>query len=267
MNKLKKYLLIGFVLCFVLLCGCGKSNEEVAKETLRNKYCEDFAVYEVDDYGGVFEATVAPVNNPDILFIARMNDDGTGESDDYYKMYVAKLVKDKLSPQIEQFFPECYIMTNVKIRFDSDVDVRGKTLEEIIPFINDDEDVLHSAHIYIYINKDVGTLREYEKEYIFFDNEIDEMVADGQMLPICVQMYWLDSEHVEKVRKYFLHDLDWDANYEEALGVSNYKFGINGVDQTDLGSPPNISMSFNKEKDGEIEIAEYVRRRELIENE
>ena len=51
------------------------------------------------------------------------------------------------------------------------------------------------------------------------------------------------------------------------MGVDDWELGIVSNNQSDLGTPPNITMNFNKNANGYIgEFEEYKRRREELEN-
>ncbi|MCR4697182.1 MAG: hypothetical protein K5654_07695, partial [Lachnospiraceae bacterium] len=62
----------------------GLSREEITKNALKNKYGEEFNVYEIESDGPTWNATVSPVNNPDVLFEVSLNADRTISWDDYY---------------------------------------------------------------------------------------------------------------------------------------------------------------------------------------
>ena len=67
MKRIRKLILIGFIGGIFIMSGCvgiGKTKEDVAKETLKNKYNEDFVVHEIDSFPDGFDATLSPVNNP-----------------------------------------------------------------------------------------------------------------------------------------------------------------------------------------------------------
>ena len=113
--------------------GIGKTKEDVAKETLKNKYNEDFVVHEIDSFPEGFDATLSPVNNPEVLFIARMGNDGKDENDDYQKRYLAYQLNMILKNDLSCFFPKAYFKTDVEISIkDNQFDFRNSSLEGLI---------------------------------------------------------------------------------------------------------------------------------------
>jgi len=270
MERIRKLILIGLMGWIFIMIGCvkiGKSKEDVAKEVLKNKYNEEFIVHEIDSFPDGFDATVSPVNNPEVLFIARMGNDGESETDDYYVSYYENLVNRKLSEELNCFFPGCYVRTTIK---SSDIEIQGNiiglNLNEILRKITENGGDVGYGICLIYINKERMINSDYIGEYQFFSTTIDKEVEERSMIPICIQLYWLDEETVDRIQNYYKKDIDWDETFEsEILGVENYKYGINSENGTDVGNPPNISASFLKDREGETNVDEYIRRRELLE--
>ncbi len=276
MNFKKGRLIIAIVAFLVLIImGCSGTNisqEKKVKKALKKAYNEDFIIHEIDNSGLDCEATVSPVNNPEILFTVTVLPDCTIENSLYFNSYVSHLMCDTVEDDLHMFFPDSYIrMEEVCIRWkdDSSDDFRNMTLEEII----DNSDaykgpIASGCYLEIYVNKEGGSTKEYKKEYEYFTKQIDDYIKQKKMLPVTVTIYYVDKEVLDRVEQYFKNDLDWDNTFEKkVLGVDNYKHGIVNTNDIDLGSPPNISFSFNKDLDLFIDnYSEYERRRKEIEN-
>ena len=92
-KSITKICIIAFM-CFLLsleiLCleGCnmrGLTKESITRKALKDKYGEEFSVYELDVDGPEWYATVSPLNNSEILFNARISSDGTVSYDNYFR--------------------------------------------------------------------------------------------------------------------------------------------------------------------------------------
>ncbi|MBR6094543.1 MAG: hypothetical protein IKP92_05945 [Lachnospiraceae bacterium] len=250
--------------------GIGKTKEDVAKDTLKAKYNEDFDVYEIDSFSGGFDATVSPVNNPDILFMARMGNNGSGETDDYAKRYISNELNQILKNDLSNFFPNAYFRTEISISVvDESVDFRSESLEKNLKNTEEGEGYNREAYLYIYVSNDTKSLKKYKEEYNYLTNQIDKYIDCYQMLPLIVKMYYVDPERMDMIKSYFREDLDIDVYYQEKiLGANDYLKGIKGALDDDPGNPPNIAVNLKKDSDGYIgSFEEYVRRREIIENE
>ena len=261
------------MLCSVLLCmsgcaGIGKTKEDVAKETLKNKYNEDFVVHEIDSFPDGFDATLSPVNNPEVLFIARMGNDGKDENDDYQKRYLAYQLNMILKNDLSCFFPKAYFKTDVEISIkDNQFDFRNSSLEGLILNTKEGEKTYREAHLYIYVDNSVKSTKAYEMEYKYFTETIDEYTSKNKTLPLVVKIYYVNSEYIDKISSYFQNDLDMDGYFEEEiLGTTDYLKGVKKKGDEDLGNPPNIMINLKKDEAGYIgDEKEYIRRRELLE--
>ena len=106
-------------------------------------------------------------------------------------------------------------------------------------------------------------------EYKYFTETIDEYISKNKMLPLVVKIYYVNSEYIYKISSYFQNDLDMDGYFEEEiLGTTDYLKGVKKKGDEDLGNPPNIMINLTKDAAGYIgDEKEYIRRRELLENE
>ncbi len=222
------------------------SKEELTKEALRIKYNEEFVVHEINTTsygGGRFQATVSPINNPEVLFDIDMIDDGRSMGDDYIQRYTAKLMNDILKEDLKQFFSDAFIRSEVKFNtIDESQEFRNCDLQEITGNAENGE-----LDLEIYVNKKVGSTKEFEKEYDYFSKGIEKYEKEGKMFPVTVSIIFVDRDTEERVREYFKHDLDYDSRYyEKALGVEKFELWEEEKGVIDIGNPPNISACFDK---------------------
>ncbi|MCR4687237.1 MAG: hypothetical protein K5659_06680 [Lachnospiraceae bacterium] len=258
--------IIPMLLIVWLIGGRGIRREWKLKKMLRDRYDEKFTVVrEYCLYGGLeswpnkrFVATCAPVNNRDVVFEVDYWDNDIEDARIlYFHGYVANQIEDILQEDLEQFFPDCYVhcsSTGVRKPEEEGYVFNNKSLNEIIedsPAYENEE--YANAFIYLYINKDVGTLKKYEEEYEYFTKTIDEYVAENKMREVSVNFYYVDSSFLEEVREYYKCHSEPKGEFWERMEECN-----------------NMFASFAKAVPAYIEneggMEEYIRRREEFEN-
>ncbi len=171
---------------------------------------------------------------------------------------------------LEQFFPGAFVhVSSVEIRWEGgDVDFKSLSIEEIIDQSSMEGISTAGCHFYVFIDKEKGTKKDYQAEYKYFTETVDEYIELKRMIPLIVTFVKVDSSTIERLKGYLSKDLDYDGIFEkEVLGVDDFRMGINYFNRTDLGNPTNVVACFDKEADGWIgDYKEYIRRRELFEN-
>lgn len=248
------------------------SIEVITKRALKKEYNESFVIHEIDAWGFDWEATVSPVNLPDVVFKTRILPTGEVEDSAYFQEYVNYLLEELLANDIQEFFPDsCIEMERTCLRWegDSSFDFRNMNIEEIMDHSEAYEGPIFSGcYLNIYVNKNVGSTKEYEKEYEFFTNTIDEYVEEKKMLPVTVTIYYITPGAVQKIEEYLKKDADRDRIFEKQIaGEDRIETGITEPGRSELGNPPNITVCFKKDKDLFVDsFDEYKRRRELLEN-
>ena len=217
-----------------ILSGCGKSREEIVKEALNKKYGEDFIVLSIISEGSVYYATCSPVNNPEIIFKARMA--GTNLNDDNYNYAIqANIINEIFKNDLNSLFPEAYFRTEY-----------GRT----------------GTTLYIYFDKDVGTLKEYSKEFSYFHDEVYKYINQGVMTEVTVVLCKVNKETIKKIDEYYKENAEGETVFFDTVMNVHYVMG----EGNDLGNPPNISFCFIKSKPMYIDDFEkYKEKRRLIE--
>ena len=265
------YVIILILLFILAGCtGLDNSKGKIAKKGLKEKYNEDFEVYEINGSGLDWSATVSPKNRPDIVFNATFLQDGTVERDEYYQAYVGNLIELLLRQDLIKFFPDSFIrVDSVGLLWNGNglQDFRNMSLEEVLINSIEYEGAYSGCFVDIYINKEANTIGDYEGEYNYFTNTVNKYIDEKKMIPLKVTFYKIDKDTLNKIEDYFLKDLDEDSEYEKILGIDKYRLGIYRKDTNDLGSPPNITACFDEKAGGYIgDYDEYERRRKELDN-
>ena len=268
MKRLKEQIAIALIAGIMILSGCSigePSREDITKGLLKQRYGEDFHVYQINSEGDVWYATCSPAQNPEVVFEARFADN-KWDDDDYDESYMATLLNNKFKNDLQKYFPEAYFHTKVKYRNKEKLtSINEKTLPEMIN--NIDTKYSSSGMLYIYYDKNKGTLKEYDEEFNYFEDLISNQVPQKRMIPITVTIFKVDVDCIDRLKEYYYKNVGKGESYYEktVLGVENYEMGLISNDSEEIGNPPNISAAFNDFI--VIEKEEYVRRRERIDNE
>lgn len=216
------YVIILILLFILAGCtGLENSKEKIAKKGLKEKYNEDFEVYEINGSGYDWVATVSPVNRPDILFKASFLSDGSVESDGYYYSYVMYEIKKTIEKDLKHFYPNSYIRIKEIYMFrkeGDESDFREKTLEELISEATFETISGNSGCIIeVYMDKDSGSIKDYEAEYKYYTEIIGEHVLEGKMLPVTVAYYLVEKTVLKKIEDYYKKDLDYDSYFQNEI--------------------------------------------------
>ena len=257
MKNTKKAFLVIFPLIFLLaiILGCGgngrNKDEEAVKAELRKTFNEEFIVHGMNygSYGGDrYAAYVSPESNPDIVFTVDMwGDHYNGDVsekcaiEDYEAAKKNEEIKKVLYEELDDFFPSLFLYKK--------------------------DDVL-----YIFYDKAIGTNKKYEEEYAFFDEKVDELVDEGKVdSELLIEITKLDSQQLSNLKD-FLKMSPYGDIYkgDNDLRVYGCEYDFHDNDLLDggtkVGNPPNMSACFIKKAPTYLNLEEYIRRRELIEN-
>lgn len=270
----RKWIIATATIIVLLIVGCSGTNlsqEMRIKKALKRAYNEDFVVHEIDNDGLDCQVTVSPKYNTDVVFTAKVLPDGTIENSEYFQEYVNYLLEEILESDIKRFFPDSYVImrkTCLRWEGDSSLDFRTMNIEEIMDnSVAYEGGAFSGCYLDIYVNKDVGSTKNYEKEYEFFNEKIDSYIQQKRMLPVTITIYYVEPNVVERMEEYFKKDADRDQIFEkQVLGVDRVERGIVKTGESDLGNPPNITICLKKDKETYVRFDEYKRRREVLEN-
>lgn len=267
--KTKPMILLICLLGCLCMTGCKSKMEKTIEETLYQKYGEEFFVRSHNSHGGAYRVKCSPVAREDVIFDVRIEDDETpDESDTYVNAYLAAQLTEKLKEDLNQFFPGAYyyataaIMTNKPI-----IDLKNKSVEDLLQNVNIEESELY---LDIYYDEKIGTAQNYEEEYEYFTRTIDDYKAQNKAIPVLVIIHKVDAETICKLEEFYKnHDDYYINNYDrELFGNEGYVLGDCFEGNSDLGNPKHISACFMELAPTYLDdIDEYIRRRELLENE
>lgn len=229
---------------------------------LKNKYGEEFVVHGNSGY----DCICSPKNNPNIVFEARVGNQGTTGFDYYGEEYAEALMEQILRDDLKELFPDAYIQFEGSyLSVEDDYDFRNKPIEEVLQHCDGD------GNLHIYINRDVGSAKEYQKEFEYFTKTIDEYIEHDRMVPLTVSIVLVEPDAIPRIEDYLNHHI-YTANvmwWEDIIGIGKFdeELGVISPDGVDLGNPPNIAACFQKDMPADISMdeKEYIRRRELLE--
>lgn len=102
----------------------------------------------------------------------------------------------------------------------------------------------------IYIDSSVDSTKQYEEEYIYFTDKVNEYISENKMVPIYATFYLVDGETLERVRNYYLSDIDFDSYFQNDV----------------RGNVPEMSACFVKTAPAFVSKEEYTKRRADFEN-
>ena len=259
----------------VMMNGCSfqkkPSRVDTAKAALQAKYGEEFNVRIDESYSEVFYVTCSPVNNPEVLFEAKMCDTDTDVAyisyDDYYERYTASLINEILEKDLQKFFPGAYFRTHANIvnemngRF---TDIRNRTLEEMLE--NKPEGQTGSMDLYIYVDRAVGTTKQYEEEYRYFTETVAKYTQENKMLPAMVVITKVDTADINYIEEYFKTEAIEGNDFFDVLNIGPNKPCLITPEDTNPGETPRMSAVFLSGGNVIGSQEEYIRRREIWED-
>ena len=249
------------------------------KKILKEKYGEEFDVFDIKSDGPSWDATVSPVNNPEVLFALKFEADrisgsSTYNPSGYARGYLCYLVEKKLQEDLDDIIPGAYVRVTEITRIDwndDTLDFRNMSLEEMMDNITkyDYEGVGPVIYADIYIDQSVTPAADYEAEYKYFTETVDQYIEENKMFPLIIGFTKLKTSAYYNTIDHLSRSRHWDNGYEKAMGVGTapdyYQSGVYGPNSSDVGNPPNIAANFLKESEGYIgSYTEYERRRKLL---
>ncbi len=254
-NKIVSLIIVVNILTMLLLQGCAMtphSKARITEKALEKKYGEEFIVHETFHYDVYWKAYASPKNSPDIVFEVANEPDGTIKYDRYCKAYCQKLMYEEIKDDLEQFFPESYIrIYKIAVSFNDCNDFKEMPLDEIVKNYADEiGNDLPCVYMEIYLDKEVGSLGDYEAEYDYFTTGLNGLINEKKLYPIIATFYWTDKETIAKVEEYFKSSLNQE-----------YPF------ITMIGDPPRMSACFVENAPAFVTKEEYIDRRREFENE
>lgn len=256
----------------LFMTGCKTKIEKLMEDELNKKYGEDFIVRSYYSEGTVFRGECSPVAKEEVVFDVRIENDGTPDlDDDYENKYMAYLITDDIREDIERFFPNSFVYSRFSFNCLYPVeitDLKGKELGDLFETI-DVGDIYLSVRIY-YSDKEEGYNGMYEEEFEYFSNILEKWNDKNEEVGVVVSLYNVDKESLEKVKEIYNTTYNWehgDSKCEDIFG--NCQMGDCFIGGTNLGNPKQISACFyeNAETNIRDDFDEYIRRRELLDNE
>lgn len=255
-------------------CASKASRYDQIKNALQQKYVnKNFNIRGIDDtvYSGnkKYVALVSPENRPEYLFEVTMNGDQL-EEDDYVNRLAAETISNRvIGPDIRAFFPGINTFTHTEVTMTEKKEIANYDNLTLIDLLaNADNTRYTHVHIDIYYDEAYGSNGLYEEEYEYFTDTINEYIKRGFMFPLSVTFYKVNSKTIDNVMKYYVFDVRKNKQfYDSVFGKDVFQTGIANNGDTDLGTPPNVTVYFNDDSIYKIESKEeYIRIRQLLDN-
>ncbi len=250
------------------MTGCKSEMEKTIEETLYQKYGEEFEVHYVMAAGQVFTAECSPVDNEEIIFNVRIEDDETpDESDEYAQAYIAYQLTERYKEDLSAYFPNAYFHSRMHLPYGADIpEFKNQSLEDFFGEVNPEESTIF---LDIYYYDDEYYPQKYEEEFDYFTRINDENILRGKAVPITVTIYKVTPEIIDNLRQFYKSNITWNKG-DLSKDVFGYDFREGNINKNnDLGRPEHISACFDKNAPSYLggNIDEYIRRRELLDNE
>lgn len=132
-NKRTIAIVLLVTLIILMLTGCGHKRRNLASEVLEERYGEEFEL-EGDEPAHDFDIaryTVHPVNNPDLLFTARVDPDDNSVTENYVSRLVCKRFADDIAGKLSGLDGEKMVVVEPMFNV-SPTDNKDITIEEYV---------------------------------------------------------------------------------------------------------------------------------------
>ena len=257
--KKLKWSLFLLLLIFVAtgtIFALGKAKYSIANRTLEGKYNRKFDVLRVYSKApGQVWVACRMVDIPDHVIEIAMTDNCRGiireYEDDVYAVIVSQEVEELLEEDLKQFFAKCWVWVDTSdLRISDELfDPNTASVEDIIKKAEIGATV-GGCYVDIFIDRQEGTGKMYEKEYLYFTQGIENYIEENKIFQICLRLIWVTEEESERVKE-CLMSMKTKGDYYDMIEPLS-KESINFIKK----APAYVG---SKE--------EYILRREMFENE
>ena len=210
------------------LTGCKPSTDEV-EESLKDRYGKDFYVGGLTPIDGGYSCLCYPIDNPQQLFDARINKDGSIYYDKYVAAMIADYYADYFEGDLDGLDGEIYVHGYRKGLLDnseSDNEVseliknKSFSFEDFYKAQNEKKGgkINTSSDFYIFIS---GS-EDYKKEYEKLKNASYKVIDDYKNrydLDIWVQLkiFYISHDDIDRPKQYYSQHADIKSLHEESL--------------------------------------------------
>lgn len=195
-------------------CGLLMSHEEIAEQRLEERYGMPFEI--VDTLGGgildeYFTVIAYQKDNPQTPFRATVNNDGSGESDNYVCKLVCQKISDRITQNLDNLNGACYVYTAFLVDPPNLTDVDMTVEEYMMMYPND------TYHVYLnYCPDQIGSAA--------FCESLSGMFEGLEGLSGRIYLYAVNERILNNVQEYLgEHDKMYDDYFHI---VEPYDVGI-----------------------------------------
>lgn len=232
MQKMRIRVSILLIAISLVLSGCGKwiqnfytdeMCEQIAKKALLEKFGEEFEVRSMyTDYGQHFYAVCAPIENNEIVFVAKINKRGEILEENYLESILGKQIRDIIAPEINYMWPSAYI--NVQKSRINNKDNFDKGYYDILikDYINETE---YPGFALVDIFLPMSDINRYswDDEYDFWKETIGGLISNREIPDLSIGIWFIDDSRLIKVSDFY-HSND-PKFAENEFGDMSFHFG------------------------------------------
>ena len=123
-----------------------------------------------------------------------------------------------------------------------------------------------SMDLYIYVDRAVGTTKQYEEEYRYFTETVAKYTQENKMLPAMVVITKVDTADINYIEEYFKTEAIEGNDFFDVLNIGPNKPCLITPEDTNPGETPRMSAVFLSGGNVIGSQEEYIRRREIWED-
>lgn len=233
--KKKTLIAVLAVILAVVLTGCtnwvqafySKSHlMRIAKEALHEKYGGEYEVRRIySDHWSQFYATVATVDEEEIIFTAAILKSGKIYKDDYLENILGKQAKDILYPKMNAMWPDAYVKCKVIFNRNYKDEIgnnyKSVTLKQLI----ETEGTKGNLLVDLFIPQSEEKRHSIEEEYDFWANDIGDMIKEGIVPGISLGAWIVEDNQMSEVEDFYETTEDKITFIKNKFGDTSFHFG------------------------------------------
>lgn len=220
MNKVFVILLILITLFSSMSCSNATAeyrDKRHVEKILKEYYGGEFVVHETYHKQGQLFAEAAWVDIPGHVFtvcVTETSIDYRYTNEPFFSI-VEKGIEDTIADYMQEYYPGCFYRVSIMdLRY---VKNRGTTINSYDEILEEATSIT-GCYLLIFVDKEFGTAKQYEEEYMFYTDVVDSLVKQDRMLPVSVGLYQVEENDIGELKKY-LEKSDDDNDFYNHIRV------------------------------------------------